>query len=183
MRVLIFIAFVATSLIVRADPDVQVPLSFTGGHETEERDHGRPVLLIAAALGVSPAVFREAFSHVHPAPEGEKPRPGDVRQNKRELLKRLAPYGVTNARLDQVSNYYRFQRGTGNLWTYRDAQGYVTMHDGNIMAVTVVDPGNGYTSTPEVYIPGQPDEHFTATIHLDRDIAKNGSIAQVAIVR
>ena len=35
----------------------------------------RPVVLIAAALGVSSDVFREAFSHVRPAPAGTRPDP------------------------------------------------------------------------------------------------------------
>ncbi|NBQ65466.1 MAG: hypothetical protein EBT95_08050 [Verrucomicrobia bacterium] len=31
----------------------RVPVVFSGGHETDPRDHGRPVVLIAGALGVS----------------------------------------------------------------------------------------------------------------------------------
>src|SRR5438552_11396179 len=60
----------------------RVPVVFSGGHETDLRDGGRPVVLIAAALGVTPEVFREAFSHVRPAPAGREPEPGQVRQNK-----------------------------------------------------------------------------------------------------
>ena len=48
----------------------RVPVVFSGGRETEGVDHGRPVVLIAAALGVKPEVFREAFTHVHPAGPG-----------------------------------------------------------------------------------------------------------------
>jgi hypothetical protein len=35
----------------------RVAVVFSGGHETEGVDHGRPVVLIAAALGVKPEVF------------------------------------------------------------------------------------------------------------------------------
>ena len=45
----------------------RIELNFTGGYDTDPRDHGRPVVLVAAGLGVAPEVFREAFSHVHPA--------------------------------------------------------------------------------------------------------------------
>src|SRR4051794_34511931 len=53
------------------DPAVmRVPVVFSGGHETNLRDHGRPVVLVAGALGVPAQVFRDAFSHVRPAPAG-----------------------------------------------------------------------------------------------------------------
>src|SRR5579862_3361570 len=61
-------------------------VTLSGGHETELRDHGRPVVLIAAALGVPPETFREAFSHVMPARAGEEPDPDQVQRNKRALL-------------------------------------------------------------------------------------------------
>lgn len=32
----------------------RVPVVFSGGHETDPRDHGRPVVLIAGALGIPP---------------------------------------------------------------------------------------------------------------------------------
>src|ERR1700727_2764514 len=93
----------------------KVPLVFQGGHDTDPRDHGRPVVLVAAALGVPIAVFRNAFSHVHPAPAGEQPTQNEVHDNKRQLLSRLAPYGVTNERLDEVSNYYRYRPQNGEM--------------------------------------------------------------------
>ena len=38
---------------VPTTPDVrQVPVVFTGGYETDPRDRGRPVILVASALGV-----------------------------------------------------------------------------------------------------------------------------------
>ena len=52
----------------------RAPVVFSGGHETDPRDRGRPVILIAAALGVPADVFRAAFTHVHPPPQGRAPR-------------------------------------------------------------------------------------------------------------
>src|SRR5262245_37904643 len=81
----------------------RLPVTFSGGHETDSRDHGRPVVLVAGALGVKPEVFREAFSGVRPAKNG-KPSGEEARRNKDALMKVLQPHGVTNDRLDEVSN-------------------------------------------------------------------------------
>ena len=32
--------------------DSKVAVTFSGGHDTDPKDHGRPVVLVAAALGV-----------------------------------------------------------------------------------------------------------------------------------
>src|SRR6476620_1732883 len=101
---------------VREAPTTRVPIVFSGGHETDPRDNGRPVVLIASALGVPPEVFRDAFSHVTPARAGQEPDPSQVNKNKAALLQALGPYGITNARLDEVSNYYRYNASAGEHW-------------------------------------------------------------------
>ena len=65
------VACVATISVAMAGPIVQsaekkLHVTFSGGHETYPRDHGRPVVLVAAALNVKPEVFRKAFSGVTP---------------------------------------------------------------------------------------------------------------------
>src|SRR6478609_8855844 len=60
----------------------KIPLTFSGGHETDPKDHGRPVVLVAGALGVKPEVFRDAFSRVHPSPAGIPPSGERQRENK-----------------------------------------------------------------------------------------------------
>src|SRR5438045_1713230 len=65
-----------------------VPVTFSGGHETDPKDGGRPVVLVAAGLGVKPEVFREAFRGVTPARDG-RPTPEQARKNKEALLKVL----------------------------------------------------------------------------------------------
>jgi hypothetical protein len=159
---------------------MKVDLVFQGGHDTDPRDHGRPVVLVAAALGVPPDVFREAFSHVHPAPAGEQPKPADVRQNKHELLSRLAPYGVTNDRLDEVSNYYRYRRESGRLWRHDDAAGYALVQGGKIISITITNPGAGYTTPPKVSVPGVAlTDYPVAVVVSSIDLARNGSIAKI----
>src|SRR4051794_40101505 len=95
--------------------ETRLPVTFSGGHETDPRDHGRPVVLIAAALNVKQEVFRKAFSGVTPA-RGRRPTGDEQRRNKEVLLKALGPYKVTNDRLDEVSDYYRYRPEKGELW-------------------------------------------------------------------
>src|SRR6476646_4261686 len=80
--------------------ETTAPVSFAGGHETDSRDGGRPVVLIAAALGVKPEVFRETFSRVRPAKNG-KPSGQEARRNKEVLMEALGRYGISNERLDE----------------------------------------------------------------------------------
>src|SRR5580700_7405375 len=100
-----FLAVVLSGRATAGDEE-KVQLTISAGHQTDQRDHGRPVILIAAALGVPADVFREAFTHVTPAPRGTEPDPAQVRRNKAALMGALAPYGVTNELLDRVSTYY-----------------------------------------------------------------------------
>src|SRR3954468_3541002 len=100
----------------------EVPLEFSGGHEIGKNDYGRPVVLIAAALEVKPDEFRKAFSGVTPSKNGP-PSEEQARKNKAALMKVLGPLGVINDRLDEVSNYYRFQPQKGQLWKTAPAKG------------------------------------------------------------
>jgi len=126
----------------------RVPVTFSGGHETDPRDRGRPVVLIAAALGVPAQVFRDAFSHVRPAPAGTRPSGQQVRKNKESLLTTLGPYGVTNDRLDEVSNYYRYVRSRGEMWPTKPAAAYAEVEQGKIVRFVIIKAGAGYSSPP-----------------------------------
>src|SRR5437868_3934220 len=83
----------ALTLRTQAAAPQKIQLAISGGHETDPRDHSRPVTLIANALGVTPEVFREAFTHVTPAPAGTEPAPDQIRRNKTALLSALSKYG------------------------------------------------------------------------------------------
>ena len=111
-------------------------------------------MLIAAALGVSSDVFRDAFSHVRPAPAGTRPSPDQVRKNKESLMNALGPHGVTNDRLDEVSNYYRYVRSRGEMWPTKPAAAYAEVKGGKIVRFVVTKGGSGYSSPPSVSVPG-----------------------------
>ncbi len=174
----IFVTAVLTPRIVSAGEE-KVQLVFSGGHETDPRDRGRPVALVAGGLGVPPDVFRNAFSQVKPAPAGTRPQPEQVRRNKTVLLNALGPHGVTNDELDRVSDYYRYNRSRGEMWPVKAAAGYATIKDGAVASVTITEPGSGYSSPPTVTVSGHPGLALTAKLTFDRDLKKNGSISTV----
>lgn len=161
--------------------NLKVSLSITGGYDTDPRDNGRPVILIASALGVPPDVFREAFSHVTPAGAGQEPDPAQVQLNKEALLKALSPYGVTNDRLDEVSNYYRYNGSAGETWTRTPAKLAVVVTDGKLTGIKIINGGSGYSSTPTINIMGIEGVTATATVSYTTDFETNGSITSVTL--
>jgi len=165
-----------------SDTVSQVPVTFTGGYETDPQDRGRPVILIAAALNVPSEVFRKAFSNVKPAGPGEQPQPDQVRKNKQALMASLGPLGVTDERLNEVSNYYRYSRSRGEMWRHTEATGYATVRNGVVTGVTITNPGAGYSSPPQITIVGMPALQVTATLSFGTDFEKNGSIKEIAVV-
>jgi len=158
-------------------------VKITGGHATDGRDGGRPVVLVAAALGVPTAVFREAFASVTPAAGGEEPDPAQVQRNKAALLAVLAPYGVTNESLDGASDYYRFNGSAGEVWRRSASSAKAVVRNGKVVAVRIVKAGAGYSSAPRVTIAGYPKVRVRATIAYGKDLAKNGRVAKLTIVK
>ncbi len=159
---------------------MNIPMQFSGGHDIGKHDYGRPVTLIAAALDVTPDLFREAFSGVTPA-RGRGPTGDEARKNKAALMKVLAPKGVTNERLDEVSDYYRFQPQTGWLWTSKPAKAHAVVEDGKIDRIVITDPGSGYCSLPKVTVEGFENQIFEVTIGYSKDLKKNGAIKEVKL--
>jgi hypothetical protein len=155
----------------------------SGGFDTDPQDHGRPVVLIAAALGVPTEVFREAFSGVTPAgTDSGGPSSEQAQQNKKALLSVLAPYGITNDRLDEVSNYYRYNGSKGQIWSRTLATATATVTNGVVTGVTITNPGSGYSSNPTVTVTG-PNGKVTATAALSytTDFKTNGSVTAITI--
>jgi hypothetical protein len=175
-------ALLLLAMMSQTGAEVKIPLTISGGHQTDPRDRGRPVVLIAAALGVPAEVFREAFSHVRPAPAGQEPEPAQVERNKAALLGALGPRGVTNDRLDEVSNYYRYRPGGDRLWPAAPASGYAVLRDGKVLSVVVTEGGSGYSSPPSVSIPGHPEIALEATVVYGTELKKNGALASVKAV-
>jgi len=161
--------------------ETKLPVTFTGGHEIGKNDYGRPVVLMAAALGVKPDEFRKAFSGVRPA-HGRGPTREEAQRNKEALMKVLAPLKVTNERMDEVANYYRFRPQNGELWPNKPAKAYALVEDGKIKKIVVTDPGSGYSYPPKVTVKGFEKVPLEAKLKLVTDLKKNGGIASIDIV-
>ena len=160
----------------------RLPVVFSGGHETDPVDHGRPVVLVAAALGVKTEVFREAFSHVHPAGPGSGgPSDSEARANKAALMNALGKYGVTNDRLNTVSNFYRYPPGSRNLWKNQPATASALVKAGAIIGYEITSGGYGYTTPPTVTVPGMPGATAKVEIVYGKDMEANGSVAAITM--
>ena len=161
----------------------RLPVVFSGGHDTDPADRGRPVVLIAAALGVEPEIFRAAFRHVHPAGPGRSgPTDAEARQSKAALLAALGPYGVTDARLNEVSDFYRYPPGRGGLWKAVPATANALVKDGKVVGYEIIDGGAGYTTPPSVSVPGlaartPPKLEIT----FGEDLTHNGTVSALLI--
>lgn len=161
--------------------DEPVTVTISGGFETDPRDKGRPVILIAAALGVPTDVFREAFSHVTPAGAGQEPSDEQARQNKAALMRVLEPYGVTNERLDEVSNYYRYNGSAGETWPHTQATAQAIVENGVVTGFVITNPGSGYTSTPTVTVSGAGNVSAVATVSYTTDFSTNGAVTAITL--
>lgn len=155
-------------------------LVFQGGYETDARDGGRPVALIAAALGVRPHVFRDAFSNVQPSRSGP-PSASRAHANKQVLMDALGPHGVTNDHLDEVSNYYRYRPENGESWPHRAAKAVVEIRQGKPVAIRVVEPGHGYLTPPHVTIAGFEDVQIEVEMGYSSDFESNGRVVALRI--
>jgi hypothetical protein len=158
-------------------------VTISGGHQTDPRDHGRPVVLVAGGLGVSPEVFHDAFSRVHPVAPGSYPDDQRARQNKEVLLGALSRYGITNQQLDAVSDYYRYQPGSGQLWPTKPAEIQAVVQNGIVTSFEITDGGSGYTSQPTLSVPGYRISPVHVNLSFGKDFSKNGSIASVILLR
>lgn len=182
------IAIAITGITLKAHADTPKPrageiaVTLDGGYDTDRRDGGRPVKLIAAALGVTDDVFRDAFSHVRPAKNGG-PTGEEARKNKHELLSRLEKYGVTNDRLDEVSNFYRYRPQNGELWKHKAAVVFASVKDGKVTGFRVAEPGYGYSSPPTVKVDGAAGLMATVKLLNDKDLQKNGAIESIEIAK
>ena len=185
LRTSILIPFAAVTFALMPTPsraaETKVPVTISGGHETDPRDHGRPVVLVAGALHVKPEVFREAFSSVTPAKNG-KPSGEEARKNKQALMKVLGPHGVTNDRLDEVSNHYRYRPQEGEMWPTSEAKVVAIVEDGLVKRVEVTSGGSGYSSAPKLTIKGHESTKLEAELAFDKDFKKNGAIKAISVI-
>lgn len=162
----------------------KVPVVFSGGHDTDPRDRGRPVILIGAALGVTAEIFRDAFSGVRPAGPGKGgPTGEEARANKKVLMTALGKHGITNDRLDEVSNFYRYPPGSRELWQHTEAKANALVKNGAIVGYEIVEGGAGYTAPPTVSVPGIQGPAPKVKLAFGKKFETNGSVAAITVVK
>jgi len=160
----------------------RVAVVFSGGHDTEGVDHGRPVVLIAAALGVKTEVFREAFSHVHPAGPGSGgPSDAEARQNKAALMNALGKYGITNERLNEVSNFYRYASWNGGIWKNTPATANALVKNGAVVGYEITSGGAGYTTPPTISVPNIKAPAPKVDLSFGKDTQSNGAVSAITV--
>lgn len=162
----------------------RVPVVFSGGYETDPRDRGRPVILIGSALGVTAEVFRDAFSGVHPAGPGKGgPTGEEARANKKVLMTALGKHGITNERLDEVSNFYRYPPGSRELWKHTPAVANALVKNGAVVGYEITEGGAGYTSPPTVTVPGVEGPAPKVELAFGKKFETNGSVSAITVAK
>jgi hypothetical protein len=100
-----------------------------------------------------------------------------VRLNKAALMRALGPYGITDERLNAVSNYYRYNRSLGQeVWRSTPAKAYARVENGAVTGFTIIDGGSGYSSPPQISVPGVGDVRVTVTLSFGKEFSTNGSV-------
>ncbi|MFK7818537.1 MAG: hypothetical protein AB8G99_07455 [Planctomycetaceae bacterium] len=155
---------------------------FIGGYQTDRRDGGRPVALIAAALGVKPQIFRDAFSNVRPSRNGPPSRERE-RMNKEVLMNALSKHGITNDRLDEVSNYYRYRPESGQLWRHTPAAATAIVENGKVTGFKITNAGSGYMVAPTISVAGHPNVKVKATIGFGKTFSQNGRVTSLELLK
>lgn len=96
-------------------------------------------------------------------------------------MKVLGPLGITNERLDEVSNYYRYRPQEGELWPTTAAEAHAVVEDGKIKQVVVTRAGSGYSSPPRATVSGMETIPLKVTLQFGKDLKKNGAIGSVEV--
>jgi hypothetical protein len=69
------------------------------------------------------------------------------------------------------------------VWRVTFATAYATVKDGVVTRITIINPGSGRSSEPNVSVPGIPEVHVTAMRAFGKDFAKNGSFRNLPSAR
>lgn len=90
---------------------------------------------------------------------------------------------MTNDRLDEVSDYYRYRPERGELWRVRPAQAQAIVKYGRILRIEITEAGAGYSSQPKVTVKGFEATPLEVKLHFDKDLETNGSIESIEFAK
>jgi hypothetical protein len=95
----------------------------------------------------------------------------------------LGKYGITNERLDTVSNYYRYMGSRGELWKNKPAAANALIKNGAIVGYEIIDGGSGYSSLPTITVANHPEALAKVELAFGRNLETNGAISSITISR
>jgi hypothetical protein len=157
-------------------------VTVSGGFGLAPVDKGRPSFLYDGILGVPHGTWRKAFAGVVPSKDGP-PTQAEEETNKKAIMSVLAPYGITDAQVNRVADYYRFDKQAGDTWPHRAATVEAVVTKGKVTGFTIVDPGVGYQTAPTITVAGHPKLEIKVRLAFTTDFATNGHVASVRLVR
>ncbi|NQZ84340.1 MAG: hypothetical protein HRU03_01360 [Nanoarchaeales archaeon] len=166
---------------VEIENSITILIDINGGYELDLEDKGRPTKLISEGLGISQEQFQYAFSFVTPAGAGRSPTKEEEEKNKIALMNVLEPLGISNDKLDEVSNYYRYRTEVNKKWRHVEAELYAVIIDGVVVSVEITNKGAGYTSKPSLSIEGFEDVELVPVISFSTHLESNGELSEVII--
>lgn len=97
-------------------------------------------------------------------------------------MKALGKYGITNERLDKVSDYYRYMGRRGELWKNKPALVNALIKDGKIIGYEIVKGGSGYSSSPTISVSNHPEAMAKVELGFSTDLEFNGTISGITIL-
>jgi hypothetical protein len=93
----------------------------------------------------------------------------------------LAKYGVTDARLNEVSNYYRYPPGRGGMWRNKPATANALVKNGTVIGYEIIDGGSGYTSPPTVSVAGMQGVTAKVDLSFGKVMESNGAVSSITV--
>ena len=93
----------------------------------------------------------------------------------------LGPHGVTNERLDEVSDYYRFRPQEDELWPVKAAKAEAIVEDGQIKRIVITEPGHGYSTPPRAMVKGFAAAKLRVDLAFSKAFKKNGAVKAIEL--
>lgn len=93
----------------------------------------------------------------------------------------LAKYGITNDRLDTVSNRYRYVRSHGEMWPAKEAVANAIVQNGVVTGYEIVSGGYGYSSAPTITVPNVKTAPAKVELGFSKDFEANGSVSKITV--
>jgi hypothetical protein len=93
----------------------------------------------------------------------------------------LGKYGITNDRINTVSNFYRYAAWEGGIWRNKPAVANALVKDGAIIGYEITYGGYGYTTPPTVSVPGLDGTLAKVELSFGKEFETNGAVSAITI--